>query len=93
MSIPRLFTKIMVHSSYGILYNYLKTMKWICMYYHWNNIYNIQQNKYIHIKCLDFHSVYFLENTHVLLLKFKKKQLYAYKKKKNCLSYCVELLV
>ena len=35
---PELFTKIMVHSSYGILYNYLKTMKWICMYYHWNNI-------------------------------------------------------
>lgn len=28
---PELFTKIMVHSSYGILYNYLKSMKWICM--------------------------------------------------------------
>lgn len=59
---PELFSKIMVHSCYRILYKYLKTqwsgsvytlqlfkntMKWICIYYHGIISITYKQNKYV----------------------------------------------
>lgn len=84
--------KIMVHSSYGILYNYLN--QWSGSVCTITGIIFKHTTKQIHIyKMFEFSQCILFRKIYTYYFWNLKETTWCIQEEKNCLSYCVELLV